>query len=103
MIRKYGLSRNEYYDLAREVREKHNISSKPRAGINKDLTDVRVGKNYKKCRYGYQIHKTLNQTRNYIGTVPTEEIAKKMIDVCDEIGWDIPKCKQIVRNWSDYV
>lgn len=103
LIRKYGLSRNEYYELAREVREKYNISSKPRAGINKDLTDVRVGKNYKKCRYGYQIHKTLNQTRNYIGTVPSEEIAKKMIDVCEEIGWDIPKCKQIVRNWSDYV
>ena len=27
LIRKYGLSRNEYYDLAREVREKYNISS----------------------------------------------------------------------------
>jgi hypothetical protein len=91
---KYNLTHKEFRDLTRFIKQKNNLNKRPY---------LFPKKYYYKIKYGFVIQKRVGYDNVYIGFVPAEDIAKKMVELCEKLSWDIPVCKEIVKNWCEYV
>ena len=85
---------------AHEVRRKHNLNSKQYSNIRKlaihngDIPPVRHMNNtgakfYNRNGKGYEVHKTINGEKIYVGKFPTEEVAKEVVGLCIEHNWQV--------------
>lgn len=92
---KYGLSHKEFKDLCDKVKMEH--------GINRRNTAWDSAKYYSKHVNGFVICKCINRSTVYIGIVPTEDLAIKLVEICKKLSWDVNKCKHIVKNYKEYV
>lgn len=91
--KKYDLSYCDLRDISRQIKKELNIHRRPTLGA----------KNYYEVSYGFCIQKKINGETIHFGTVPTENVAKKMVEHCRKELWDIDKCKEMVHNWRDYM
>ena len=87
---KYDLTRGEFNDCRERVHEAYGLIRRPH------INDRKGGSRYYfKTSYGYHIQKKINNVNNYIGTVGTENLAKKIVGLCKEVNWDIEMCRVI--------
>ena len=91
--RKYGLSFKEFWEFASIVKQEYGLSKRP---------VKREGRYYYRRKYGYAIQKKVGDALMYFGFVPTEEIAKQVVELCINSEWDINTCSEIVSNWEMY-
>ena len=92
--KKYGLTKGEWAELTSLIKKREGLKRRPR---NFD------GKYYYKNPRGFQILKRIGDITYNFGTVPTEEIAQKVVKKCKEAAWDIDKCHDIVHNWKEII
>lgn len=93
--KKFGLNKREWVEITRKVKERNNISRRPYRR--------REGKHYYSQGKGYAIRKFINGKLHHLGTVPTEEIAIKIVALCEKEEWDINKCHKILDRWYEYI
>ncbi len=86
---KYDLSHNEFRRLCSIVKDEINLSHRK---------TLQKGKYYYKYHSGYSIQKRVNGETTYFGSVPTIEMAKKAIQLCEELNWEVQKCKKAIWN-----
>ena len=91
--RKFDLSQKDFAIMADRVKEDEGISYRP----------IMNAKYYYRKGNRFVISKKFNNEVTYFGIVPTEEIAIRIVEVCKKHNWDIPKCKEIVKSWRDYL
>lgn len=89
--RKYGLTHSEFKELSESVKKEFGLSRRPIV--------------FKNARYYYPLHGgfVIQKSRVYFGFVPSEWVAKKVVELCKNLQWDVAKCKHICKNWWDYV
>lgn len=89
---KYGLSKKEYGEVARRVREEENITTRPSG----------------KAKYFYPngnrwvIVKSINGNRIDFGSLPMKNYSQKkmraIVEKCKEWGWDYEKCTEYINS-----
>ena len=94
--KKYGLSVKEFYEFARIVKEEYGIAHRGRRVRN-------TGKYYYRAKKRWSIAKTINGVLVFFGTVPNEEIAKRLVELCKLSEWDLDSCFEFVKNYERYV
>lgn len=92
--KKYGLTVKEFNEFAETVKKEFGISCRPR----KDS-----GRYYYKRPFSWFIQKKIDGVLVYFGSVPTEEIAKQVVELCIACNWDLNTCFEFVHNWRYYV
>ena len=92
--KKYGLTKGEWKEFTDLVKKEHNIQRRPRKP---------KGKYYYHTNKGFRIAKWVDGCNYNFGTVPTEEIAKIIVEKCKEVEWNVTECYDIVHNWSEYI
>lgn len=92
--KKYNLSHKEFRELSEEVKKEH--------GLSRRLIVFKDSKYYYKAKYGFMIQKRLNGRDYYVGHVPTEDVARKVVELCKKVQWDIDVCRKICKNWNKY-
>ncbi len=90
---KYDLSHKEFWDLAREVREDYGLKKRPVHYIPRY---------YYRVKRGYIIQKRYGLEMVYLGFVQTEDMAKKMVELCKNASWHIDECRRIIRTRGVY-
>ena len=91
--RKYSLSARDFKELTNQVKQEFGVSRR----------NTRKGKYYYKINDGFMIQKTIDCVSVYFGTVPSECIARKIVELCKKVGWNVDVCKDIVKNWRDVI
>lgn len=91
--KKYGLSFKEFWEFANTVKKEYGFSKRP---------VKREGRYYYRRKYGWAIQKKVGDALLYFGFVPSEEIAKQVVELCINSEWDINTCSEIVSNWEMY-
>lgn len=86
--KEYGISVKKFKELGDKIKAKHGLSVRP--------SKYNQGKHYYPSKYGWTISIILDTKHNYLGHVPTEEMAKKAVKICKKLNWDIDKCKQAI-------
>ena len=86
--RKYGISAKKFKELGDKIKSKHGLSVRP--------SKHNQGKHYYPTEYGWSIGIIIDNKRRYLGHVSTEELAKKAVQICKHLNWDIEKCKQAI-------
>lgn len=89
--KKYKLSHGEFKQLSKLIKTEYSMKRRP---VNRD----KPSKYYYKHKYGFIISKRINGENIYLGFVQTEAIAKKIIEVCKNVEWDITSCKKIISK-----
>ena len=81
---KYNLTHRELRECINIVKSEQNISRRP-------FWKHREGtvKYYYKCDKGFQIRKRINGIDIYLGLVPSEDIAKKVVEKCIKLAWNV--------------
>ena len=90
---KYNLAHKQFRNLTRFIREKYDLRRRPR----------RAGKYYYPVKNGFIIQKKVGYKDVYIGFVHSEEVAIKIVEMCINESWHIEVCRDIVKNWREYV
>jgi len=93
--KKYGLTVKEFKEFSKQVKMEYGFSRRPRKQSN--------GQYYYKRKYGWAIQKNINGNVVYFGFVTSKDVAKKLVELCKEAGWNIPVCLDIVKNWRCYI
>lgn len=93
---KYDLSWREFKDLSEHCKRMFGLTRRP-------TSPQKNGRHYYVGRNGYVVQKFLHGKLVYIGTVPTEEIAIKVVELCKNTGWDVVESKHICRNYECYI
>lgn len=91
---KYGLTWKEFSELCESVKLEYGFSRRPKHGEK--------GRYYYKTKHGYIIAKRINNQNQYLGFVPTEEIAKKCVELCSKLCWEVEICKDMIKNWREH-
>lgn len=82
--KKYDLSVRLFKELTDKIKAKHGLSVRPRRDN---------AKHYYPGDYGQYIRIVIDNEIRYMGMVPTEELAKKAVSICEKLNWDTEKCK----------
>jgi hypothetical protein len=86
---KYGLTHGEFKQMCDMVKADFGLARRP----------IKIeGKYYYKHEHGYHIQKTIDCIVYYLGFVATEELAIEVVEKCKKCSWDIPVCRQIVKD-----
>lgn len=96
--KKYDLTVGEFDEICKKVKAEHGFTRRPLNGVQ--------GKYYYKHKNknsSWSIQKCINNKMIHFGVVPTPEIAEIIVKMCIDVNWNIPICKDIVRNWRCYV
>ena len=88
--RKYMLSQREYKEMADAIKKKHGLKRRP---------SLNWGSHYYKQGDGYAIRKRINDVLYHVAWVDTEEEAKKVVELCTSLGWNIIECKKAVDEY----
>ena len=91
--RKYGLSARDFTELTNLVKQEFGVSRR----------NTRKGRYYYKVDSGFVIQKTIDCVSVYFGIVPSESIARKIIEICKKYNWQISICKGVVKNYTQYI
>ncbi|MBR3139865.1 MAG: hypothetical protein IKF11_03235 [Methanobrevibacter sp.] len=91
--KKYELSARDFNELTNLVKKEFGVSRR----------NTRKGRYYYKVNSGFVIQKTINCVTVYFGIVPSECIARKLVELCKKVGWNVDVCKDIVKNWKDVI
>lgn len=92
--KKYGLTVSEFEEFAGIVKKEFGFSRRPHGNY---------GKYYYKRNNGWAIQKKLNGVFVYFGYVQSENVAKKLVEMCVACNWDLDSCFEFVKNWRKYV
>ena len=87
---KYGLTWNEFKEFCEKVKSEFGLSRRPRSTGD--------GKFYYKTNTGFIIQKRVNGITIYFGHAPTEELAKKCVEICKKYRWDVDVCRDIIKS-----
>ncbi len=87
---KYGLTWKEFRELSEEVKSDLGLSRRPKKPVK--------GKFYYKTDTGFIIQKRVDGVTTYFGHTPTEELAKKCVELCKKHHWNIRICKDVIKN-----
>lgn len=93
--KKYELTCSEFKELADSVKNEYGFSRRPNKGKSPRHYYYHQGK--------YIISKTMCNICVYFGIVPTEYVAKKVVELCKKWQWDIDVCREICKNWKAYI
>lgn len=91
---KYGLTWKEFRELSEEVKSDFGLSRRPRKQVK--------GKFYYKTNTGFIIQKRVNGVTTYFGQAPTEELAKKCVELCKKHHWDINFCRGVIKHFKQH-
>ena len=89
---KYKLSYPEFLEISQRVKEEYGLKRRPTTRWNN-------GRYYYKVKGQYKIEKRVGDDYTYLGHVPTEALAIKLVEKCKELKWNVPKCKALIKNW----
>lgn len=92
---KYNLTHGEFRELCNIVKKEH--------GLSRRNTLCKNAKYYYKCGCRFIIQKRINQIDTYFGSVPTEDIARKLVELCKNLEWNVDVCREICKNWREYI
>lgn len=100
-----NLEIKEKYDLSHGEFKEMCDTAKKQFGISRRRTNLEhSARYYYKHNNGFVIGKTYNNCYVYLGFVTdTEEIVKKVVELCKKASWDIDVCRHIIRNYGDYL
>ena len=95
---KYGMTHGEFTEYSQLIKTEQNITRRP-------FWKLRKGgcKYYYPTHDGFQIRKYIDGEDTYIGFVPSEKIAKKIVELCINSAWNIPICKNLCNLWSNLI
>lgn len=88
---KYSLSKKNFQELTREIKNKYGYSKRPT--IN--------GKHYYRHNGGWVISRKQNQKLIYYGNIPLymgEDVLNKALELCESHNWDIESSKKAIRE-----
>jgi len=91
--KKYELSARDFNELTNLVKKEFGVSRR----------NTRKGRYYYKVNSGFVIQKTINCVTVYFGIVPSECIARKLVELCKKMEWRVDVCRDIVKNWKDVI
>lgn len=91
--KKYELSARDFNELTNLVKKEFGVSRR----------NTRKGRYYYKVNSGFVIQKTINCVTVYFGIVPSECIARKIVELCKKMEWRVDACKDIVKNWREVI
>lgn len=91
--RKYGLSARDFHELTNLVKQEFGVSRR----------NTRKGRYYYKVDSGFVIQKTIDCVSVYFGIVPSESIARKIVEMCKKVEWKVDVCRDIVKNWREVI
>lgn len=94
---KYGMSHGEFRNCCNIVKAEKNISRRPFW-----KTRGEGSKYYYHTKSGFQIRKRINDEDTYLGFVPTESVAKKIVELCKNASWNVDVCRHLVKFWWEY-
>ena len=89
---KYGLGYSDFLEVSKRVREEYGLKRRPSSRWNS-------GRYYYKMKGHYKISRKIKGKEVYLGHVPTEELAIKMVKLCEENDWNIERCRALIKNW----
>ena len=93
--KKYELTYSEFKELSDSVKKEYGFTRRPRNGESP--------KHYYSHKGKYMISKTMCNICVYFGIVPTEYVAKKVVELCKKYNWQISICKEVVKNYTQYI
>ena len=90
----FQMTHGEFRRYCNYVKEKYGLNRRP-------FWKHRLGdtKYYYKTRSGFIITKRVDEEYVYLGFVPNEDVAKKVVGMCKNALWDIGVSWLIVHNW----
>lgn len=91
---KYGLTHKEFKELSDMVKADYGLSRRP--------IKITGAKYYYEHKHGFHIQKTVDNVINYIGFVPTEDLAIEVVEKCKNASWDVDVCRNILRECVGY-
>ena len=91
---KYGLTHGEFEELSKIVKSEYGYSRRPKKQIK--------GKYYYRTSNGFIIMKRIGDAQQYLGFVPSEEIAKKCVELCKRASWNVTLCKHLIKHWREF-
>jgi len=86
--KKYELSKKQFSEITQRIKKKHGLPRRPNT----------FGKHYYFNGYGYVISIIRNGKKLYMGLVHTEKLAKKCVNICDELNWEVDKCRPVIEE-----
>ena len=90
--KKYNLTASEFREFSMFVKKEYGFNRRPKRGNY-----------YYPTPHGFFIQRTINCAVVYFGFVPRESVAKKMVELCEKHRWNVDVCRDIVKNWKDYI
>ncbi len=96
--RKYDMTHREFKDCGEIVKSENGLSRRP-------FWRYRNGsvKYYYSMDNGFIIQKKIDGKEVYIGFVPFEWVAQKIVEMCINVSWDIDQCKSFCKEWKSLV
>ena len=96
---KYDMTHKEFKEFTNIVKSENNITRRPYWKLRNNK-----GVNYYyKCKCGFQIRKRIGGQDVYLGIVPSELDARKIVQLCINASWNIEVCKKIIDNWKKHI
>lgn len=89
---KYALTWKEFRELSEEVKSEYGLSRRPKKPVE--------GKFYYKTDTGFIIQKRVDGVTTYFGHTPTEELAKKCVELCKKYRWNVDVCKDVIKSFK---
>lgn len=84
--RKYDLSKKKFSKLTRMIKQDKNLAKRPVSSKNY----------YRHCDGAYIISKKIDGKVVYFGRVSTEELAKRCVEICNMLEWDLDICRSVI-------
>ena len=90
----FQMTHGEFRKCCNIVKSKHGLNRRP-------FWKHRLGdtKYYYKVKNGFIISKRIGDKYVYLGFVPNEVVARKVVEMCKNALWDTYVCEIIVHNW----
>lgn len=95
---KYNMTYSDFSEYSQLIKNEQNITRRP-------FWKHRKGdcKYYYPTHEGFQIRKHIDGTDTYIGFVPSEKIAKRIVELCIRASWNVPICRNLCKFWGNIV
>lgn len=89
---KYGLSKREYMETCKQIRDEENILIRPR----------KSAKHFYRFKDKWYILKTTKNERRYFGSLPigrfSEDDMMEIVNQLKKMEWDVDECRNYIRS-----
>ena len=92
---KYNMTHGEFRECCRIIKKENNIRRRP---FWRDR--AKDTKYYSKMGSGFIITKRIDGKQIYFGYVPSEEIAKDIVQIFIGLSWDVEKCRKVFKEYK---